>query len=107
MARPRYGVVVVLSTLALVAVAVVAFARLADRPPRPLSQIIGEASDSFAVHGVNDIAPDPSAYQRFAVEDSIGRTRIAADLSTLWPAIEALAGRPFDPLLEEASFGPR
>lgn len=45
--------------------------------------------------------------EAFAVEDSIGRTRIAADLSTLWPAIEALAGRPFDPLLEEASFGPR
>jgi hypothetical protein len=43
----------------------------------------------------------------FIVEDDIGRTRLAADLSSLWPAIEALAGRAFDPLSETPGFGPR
>jgi Flp pilus assembly protein TadD len=75
MARARYGVVVVAATIALVGAAVVAYARLADRPPRPLSQIVGEATDSFSVRGVNEIAPNASAYRRFAVEDSIWRAR--------------------------------
>lgn len=75
MARARYGVVVIASTIALVGAAVVAYARLADRPQRLLSQLVGEATDSFAVRGVSDIAPDASAYRRFAVEDSIWRAR--------------------------------
>lgn len=75
MARPRYGIVVIASTIALVGAAVVAYARLADRPATPLSRIIGEASDTFSVHGVSDIAPNASAYRRFAVEDSIWRAR--------------------------------
>ena len=45
--------------------------------------------------------------EAFAVEDDGGRRRIASDLSSLWGAIEALAGRAFDPLSEEAPFGPR
>jgi hypothetical protein len=45
--------------------------------------------------------------EAFVVEDDIGRTRLAADLSSLWPAIEALAGRSFDPLSEAPTFGPR
>ena len=75
MGAARYGVVVVASTLALVGVAVVAYARLADRPRPPLSPLSSEASDTFAVHGVADIAPNASSYQRFAVEDSIWRAR--------------------------------
>ena len=75
MASTRYGVAVIASTIALVAVAVVAYARLAERPQRSLSTIVGEASDTFAVHGVSDIAPSAAAYQRFAVEDSIWRAR--------------------------------
>jgi tetratricopeptide (TPR) repeat protein len=75
MSRPRYGVVVVLSTLALVGVAVVAYARLADRPRPALSEMVGEASDTFAVRGVRDIKPGTEAYRRFAVEDSIWRAR--------------------------------
>ena len=75
MARARYGVVVIASTIALVGAAVVAYARLADRPQRPLSQLVGEATDSFTVHGASDIAPNASAYRRFAVEDSIWRAR--------------------------------
>src|SRR5512132_2531738 len=75
MARARYGVVVIASTIALVGAAVVAYARLADRPRRPLSQLVGEATDTFAVRGVSDIAPNASAYRRFAVEDSIWRAR--------------------------------
>ena len=75
MAGARYGVVVVASTIALVGAALVAYARLADRPPRPLSQLVGEATDSFSVRGAADIAPGASAYRRFAVEDSIWRAR--------------------------------
>ena len=75
MARTRYGVVVLASTIALVAVAVVAYARLADRRPPPLSRLVGEATDSFSVRGASDIAPNASAYRRFAVEDSIWRAR--------------------------------
>ena len=44
MARARYGVVVLASTIVLVGAAVVAYARLADRPRRPLSQLVGEAT---------------------------------------------------------------
>lgn len=74
-ARARYGVVVVAATIALVAVAVVAYARLAERPSRSLRPIVGETSDTFAVHGVRDIAPATADYRRFAVEDSIWRAR--------------------------------
>jgi hypothetical protein len=45
--------------------------------------------------------------EAFVVEDGAGRRRIANDLSMLWPVIEALAGRPFDPLQENVPFGPR
>ena len=45
--------------------------------------------------------------QGFVVEDAVGRRRIAANLATLWPAIEALAGHSFDPLAEGTPFGPR
>lgn len=45
--------------------------------------------------------------EAFVIEDEMGRTRIAADLSSLWPAIESLAGRSFDPLTEAPTFGPR
>jgi hypothetical protein len=45
--------------------------------------------------------------EAFSVEDNSGRRRIASDLSTLWPAVEALAGRPFDPLAEEMPYGSR
>src|SRR5690242_3450556 len=45
--------------------------------------------------------------EAFVIEDEIGRTRMASDLSSLWPAIEALAGRAFDPLSETPGFGPR
>ena len=39
--------------------------------------------------------------EAFAVEDQVGRRRIAADLSALWPAIDAMTCAPFDPLDEE------
>jgi len=45
--------------------------------------------------------------EAFSVEDNSGRRRIASDLSTLWPAVEALAGRPFDPLADEMPYGLR
>ena len=45
--------------------------------------------------------------EAFSVEDKSGRRRIASDLSTLWPAVEALAGRPFDPLADELPYGSR
>lgn len=45
--------------------------------------------------------------EAFFVEDASGRRRIAADLSALWPAVEALAGRPFDPLADELPHGSR
>ncbi|HEX2781737.1 MAG TPA: tetratricopeptide repeat protein, partial [Gemmatimonadaceae bacterium] len=75
MPRARYGLVVLLSTAALISAAVVAYARLADRPPRSLSELVGEASDTFAVHDAADIRPHADAYRRFAVEDSIWRAR--------------------------------
>ncbi|HKT79759.1 MAG TPA: hypothetical protein VJP86_06035 [Vicinamibacterales bacterium] len=43
----------------------------------------------------------------FSVEDASGRRRIASDLSTLWPAVEALAGHPFDPLADDLPYGSR
>ena len=45
--------------------------------------------------------------EAFSVEDNSGRRRIASDLSTLWPAVEALAGSPFDPLADEMPYGSR
>jgi hypothetical protein len=45
--------------------------------------------------------------EAFFVEDGSGRRRIAADLSALWPAIEALAGRLFDPLDDAWANGTR
>ena len=75
MTASRYGVVLGVSTLALVGVAVIAYARLAEPSRPPLTRLSSEASDTFAVHGVADIAPNAAAYRRFAVEDSIWRAR--------------------------------
>jgi len=75
MARTRYGIAVVLATVGLVSAAVIAYARLADGPPRLLSEFVGEATDTFAVHGASDIRPRADAYRRFAVEDSLWRLR--------------------------------
>lgn len=45
--------------------------------------------------------------EAFAVRSQDGRMRVAADLSTLWPQIEALAGARFDPLVEGGWVGTR
>lgn len=41
----------------------------------------------------------------FVVEDASGRMRVVNDLSELWPAIESVLGRPFDPLQEDLHLG--
>jgi hypothetical protein len=45
--------------------------------------------------------------EAFAVRAHDGRTRIAPDLSALWPQIEALADDQFDPLEEGGWVGAR
>ena len=45
--------------------------------------------------------------EAFVVQTSDGRMRVAPDLSTLWPVIEALSGASFDPLEDGGWVGAR
>ena len=63
---------------------------------------IGLMNRLLAPHGVTVGDWDGEA---FMVENAAGRMRVVANLSALWPAIEGLAGRHFDPLDDDFRLG--
>ena len=91
--RARYALALALAVMAILGAAVMTFARLADRPTRPLALGRGEASDTFDVHRAGDLRASPEEYRRFVVEDSIWRAR-NEQIIRRWKESEGAVWRP-------------